>query len=599
MNESLKIVIRLLRYMRPYWNRLFVMIMLSILGVLFMVSKPLPIKVIIDNVLLKKELPKIVIIYFERLGISFEINQLLNYSLIFMAIVIVGGVILNYILFLMVNQLGLKLIYDLSLDLYKKFQSLSIHFYNNNKIGDLLQRFNGDIFVVYLMVAQIILPIITSLLALVGMFYIMYIIEPILAIIAISIVPLLVVMLLIVAKPMNKSTQRQYKKQGELSAFVQQSLISMRVIQAFVREDYMLQKLMTRTLDFKRAYFKAITISEGYNQSTHLITGIASVILVGIGAKKGIEGTISPGDLYVFLGYIAALYGPVNSLSTAAGAIIAFGSRGKRIYDILDSEDEIKEIENPIELNNAKGLIEFHDVDFGYNRGTQEENYVLKEICLKAEPGKVTAIVGATGAGKTSLISLMGRFHDTWGGKITLDGINIDRFRVKSLRKNISMVIQDPILFPVSIVENIAFGNPDASMEQIIEAAKMSEAHDFIIKLNNGYDTLVSESGLSLSGGEKQRLSLARAFIMDTPIIILDEPTSSVDALTEARIFERLKKHNKVKTVFIVSHRLSTIKNADQIIVLEKGGIEELGTHKELINSNKLYSKLYKQQTID
>jgi len=596
---NLKIVKRLIKYLKPYLGRLIVLIILSLLGVVFMVSKPLPVKVIIDNVLLKKELPQFILDFFKSYGIGFEINQLLNYSLVFMIIVIVGGIILHYITFLLINQLGLKLIYDLSLDLYKKFQSLSIHFYNKNKIGDLLQRFNGDIFVIYLLVAQIILPIIISILALAGMFYVMFIIDPVLAFIAISIVPLLVVMLLAVAKPMNKTTLEQFTQQGELSAFVQQSLISMRVIQAFAREDYMFQKLMERAFSFKKAYFKAITISEGYNQSTHLITGIASVVLVGIAAKKGIEGSISPGDLFVFLSYIAALYGPVNSLSTAAGAIIAFGARGKRIYDILDSEDEIKEIENPVELKNVRGFIEFHDIDFGYNRGTPEENQVLKKICLKAEPGGVTAIVGATGAGKTSLISLMGRFFDTWEGKITLDGVNIDQLKVKSLRQNISMVMQDPILFPVSILENIAFGNPDASMEQIIEAAKMSEAHDFIMKLNSGYDTLVSEAGLSLSGGEKQRLSLARAFIMDTPIIILDEPTSSVDALTEARIFERLKKHNKIKTVFIVSHRLSTIKNADQIIVLENGFVEEQGTHKELIKNNKLYSQLYVQQTID
>ena len=597
--NSLKIVIRLLKYMRPYWWRLTVLVLLSLLGVVFMVSKPLPIKVIIDNVLLKKDLPQVVSVYMENFGMSQEVDQLLFYSLVFMAIVVVGGVILNYISFLLVSQIGLKLIYDLSLDLYIKFQSLSIKYYTENKIGDLLQRFNGDIFVIYLMVAQIILPIITSLLALGGMFYIMFLIDPVLAFIAISIVPILVIMLLIVSGPMNKTTTEQYTRQGELSAFVQQSLISMRVIQAFVREDHMLKTLMTKAMEFKNSYFKAIRISEGYNQSTHFITGVASVILVGVGASKGIKGEISPGDLYVFLGYIAALYGPVNSLSTAAGAIIIFGSRGKRIFDVMDSDEEVKEIENPVVLKNVSGIIEFKNIEFGYKKDTKEEHKVLRDINFNAEPGKVTALIGATGAGKTSLISLMGRFFDPWKGEITLDGININELKVKSLRQNISMVLQDPILFPISIADNIAFGNPEASKEQIIEAAKLSEAHDFIVKLHNGYDTLVSEAGLSLSGGEKQRLSLARAFLMDTPIIILDEPTSSVDALTEARIFERLKKYNEGKTVFIISHRLSTIKNADQIIVLENGVIEEQGNHQELVKNNKLYSKLYVQQSID
>lgn len=597
--NSLKIVGRLLKYMRPYWGKLTVLIVLSLVGVIFVVSKPLPVKVIIDNVLLEKELPGFALNFLNQNGIVLGKIKLLNYSIIFMAIVVIGGIILNYISFILVNQLGLRLIYDLSLDLYKKFQSLSVRFYSRNKIGDLLQRFNGDIFVVYLMVAQILIPVITSLLAMAGMFYIMYLIDPLLAVISISVVPFLIILLIVVSSPMNKTTMEQYRQQGELSAFVQQSLISMRIIQTFVREDHMLSRLMKQAWSFKSAYLKAIAISEGYNQSTNIITGIASVVLVAIGAAKGIDGSISPGDLYVFLGYIAALYGPVNSLSTAAGAIIVFGARGKRIYEIMDSDDEIKDYSGAITLIPSASTIEFDDIHFGYNKSTPEENLVLKGINIKADAGSVTAIVGATGAGKTSLVSLLSRLYDPWGGEIRINGKNINAFKVKSLRQNIALVMQDPILFPVSIAENISFGNPDATKDQIIEAAKLSEAHDFIIKLNKGYDTLVSEAGLSLSGGEKQRLSLARAFLMDTPVIILDEPTSSVDAITEARIFERLKNYNKGKTVFIISHRLSTIKNADQIIVIEHGMIEEQGTHKELIENHKLYSKMYEQQTID
>jgi ATP-binding cassette, subfamily B, bacterial len=596
--KDLRIIGRLILYVRPYTGRLIALVILSIAGVVLMVMKPLPVKFIIDNVLLGKELPA----YIHNLFLSNPndpgVHELLWYSLGFMAVIIVGGIILNYITFLLISHIGLRLVYDLSLDLYKKFQNLSLSFYSKNKIGDLLQRFNGDVFAVYLLIAQIILPIIISLLALAGMFWVMFLIDPMLAVIAVSVVPVLLIILFLVASPMNRTTTEQYYRQGELSAFVQQSLVSMRVIQAFVRENYMLEKLMSRALSFKKAYYKAILISEGYNQSANFITGIASVILVGMGAIKGIKGNISPGDLYVFLGYITAIYGPVNSLATAAGAMVAFGARGRRVYDILDSEDEVKEVTHATELKNVKGSVEFIGVEFGYNRFTPDENFVLKGISFRSDPGKVTAIIGPTGAGKTSLISLLARFHDPWNGMIRMDGKNISEVKVKSLRKNISMVLQDPILFPVSIAENIAFGNPSADISQIMEAAKLSEAHDFITGMPGGYDTLVSEAGLSLSGGEKQRLSLARAFLMDTPVIILDEPTSSVDAITEARIFERLKEHNRNKTVFIISHRLSTIKNADQIIVLENGVIAESGTHKELIMNNKLYANLYSHQTI-
>lgn len=575
------------------------LVLLSVVGVFFMVCKPLPVKFIIDNVLLKKALSDPIDHFLVSLNLPSEVIDLLVYNLVFMAVVVIGGVVVSYLSFLMMHKLGLNLIYDLSLDLYRKFQSLSVSFYGKNKTGDLLQRFNGDVFVVYLMVVQILLPVITSLLALAGMFYIMFIIDPVLAVIAISVVPVLVAILFVMSKPMNSTTMEQYTKQGELSAFVQQSLVSMRVIQAFVRENYMLEKLIGRALDFKSAYFRANMISEGYNQSTNLVTGIASVFLVGLGAFKGLDGSISPGDLYVFLGYIAALYGPVNSLTTAAGAVITIGARGKRVFEIMDSEDEIRESENGLELKNIRNLIEYDHVFFGYNRHSQEENLVLSDICFKIPAGKVTAIVGPTGAGKTSLISLLGRFHDPWSGTIAIDGENIAGFRLKSLRKNISMVLQDPILFPVSVEENIAFGNPEATPEQIRDAARLSEAHDFIMRLPHGYDTLVSEAGLSLSGGEKQRLTLARAFLVEAPLIILDEPTSSVDAVTEVRIFERMKEHNRHKTVIIISHRLSTIKNADRIYVIENGIISEEGTHQELIQNEKLYYSMYKHQTID
>lgn len=586
-------------YLLPYKWKLVLLIFISIVGVVFAVAKPLPVKIIIDNVLLKKELPQFISSFFKLNNIGQTGGDLLNYSLFFMFVIILGGIIINYISFLLVTKVGISLVYDLSLDLYKKFQGLSMKFYSKNQTGDLLQRFNGDIFVVYLLVAQIVLPIISSLLILLGMFYVMALIDLTLAIVAISIVPLLVFVLFIVNKPMNDTTVEQYTKQGELSAFVQQALVSMRVIQTFVREKFMLEKLEFLISGFKTAYFKAVTIGESYNQSVALITGIASVVLVSIGAHKGLDGKVSPGDLYVFLGYITAIYGPVTSLSTAAGATVTLAARAGRIYEILDSKEQVFDKENPIELSGQSFLIEFKNVDFGYNRFKEDENHVLKSIAFKAFPGKVTAIIGTTGAGKTSLISLLGRFYDPWAGEIRINGIDICELSLKSLRSNISMVLQDPILFPVSIAENIRFGFPNATMDQVINAAKLSEAHGFIMKLPKGYETRVSESGLSLSGGEKQRLSLARTFVMDNPIVVLDEPTSSVDAITEGRIFKRLKEFCLNKTVIVISHRLSTIKNADQILVLNNGLISELGSHDQLIKQNGLYFNLYTQQNIN
>ncbi|SHO64808.1 ABC transporter ATP-binding protein [Algoriphagus zhangzhouensis] len=597
--KNINILKRLLTSLLPYKWRLTLLIFISIFGVVFTVAKPLPVKIIIDNVLLKQEFPQFISDFFHINNSGQSENDLLIFSLALMVIIVLGEIFLGYISFLLVTKIGIGLVYDLSLELYKKFQSLSMRFYSKNKAGDLLQRFNGDIFVMYLLVGQIVLPLISSVLVLAGMFFVMMLIDTTLAIITISVIPLLVLALFVVNKPMNDSTLEQYSKQGELSGFVQQALVSMRVIQTFVREKFMLGKLDFLALGFKKAYFKAVTIGETYNQTVKLITGLASVVLVGLGAYKGLEGDLSPGDLYVFLGYITAIYGPVTSLSTAAGASVSLAARASRIYDILDSKEEVFEKDNSIDLNEKSCLIEFSDIQFGYNRFQEDEHCVLKQINFKAKPGKVTAIIGTTGAGKTSLISLLGRFYEPWEGQIKINGTPISNFSLVSLRSNISMVLQDPILFPVSIAENIRFGNPNATREQIEMAATLSEAHDFITKLPKGYDTIVSEAGLSLSGGEKQRLSLARTFVMDTPIIVLDEPTSSVDAITEGRIFRRLKDYCKDKTVIVISHRLSTIKNADQILVLKNGSISELGSHEQLIQQKGLYFNLYTQQTIN
>jgi ABC-type multidrug transport system fused ATPase/permease subunit len=453
---------------------------------------------------------------------------------------------------------------------------------------------SGDVFVVYFLVAQIILPALISLVSLAAMFYIMMKIDLVLAIVAFSVIPVLAITLAFFAKPMNDTTTVQYKTQGLFSAFLQQSLSSMKIIQAFGRESFMHQKLKTHAEAFSNAFIMANKVSMTFNQLSFLITGIASAVLVLLGAFRGLNGTMSVGDLFIFLGYLTALYGPVNSLTTAIGAAVAIGARGKRVFDILDSDEVVKEKHNAITATDTKGAIEFRDVSFGYIDEDEVRNPVLHNISFKVSPGQVIALVGPTGTGKTSIISLLARFYDPWKGEILMDGVDIADLKLHSLRENISLVLQEPFIFPMTIGENIAFGNPDASFEEIVEAAKGAQAHEFISKLPNGYETSISEAGASLSGGEKQRISIARAFLKKAPILILDEPTSAVDAQTEAKIFKALAKFSKGKTVFLISHRLSTLKHADQIITIQNGIIVEMGTHDALIKKGLLYADLYK-----
>ncbi|MDQ4138909.1 MAG: ABC transporter ATP-binding protein/permease, partial [Bacteroidota bacterium] len=300
-------------------------------------------------------------------------------------------------------------------------------------------------------------------------------------------------------------------------------------------------------------------------------------------------------ELFLFISYIGALFGPVSSLSSIVATSFTLTARAKRILEILDSEEVVFEKPNAIELADVKGHVELKEVFFGYGK-EENSNPILKNCNLEVEAGKIVAVVGTTGAGKTSMISLLLRFYDPWKGEILIDGEYIKDVKLASLRNNISLVLQDSFIFPVSIADNIAFGNPGASRDEIISAAKAAQAHNFIIKLPQGYDTIASEGGVSLSGGEKQRISLARAFLRNTPILILDEPTSALDVQTEANIFKALTTYSSGRTVFIISHRLSTIKHADLIISIKDGEIAEKGTHEALLKEGKVYAELHKLQ---
>lgn len=595
--KNIYVIKRLFRYVSNYKTRLIILILIALIGVAFEVAKPLPIKIVIDNVLTGQPLPAF-LQNWTGFTIPGDKEQLLILCILVVVIITIGSAAISLVVTNMTVGLSQRLVYDISVDLFSKLQRLTLSFYTKNKIGDLLQRVTGDAFVIYFLVAQIIIPAITSLICLIAMFYIMAKINMVMALIAMAVVPLLGVSLAFFSKPMNDTTMNQYQKQGNLSAFLQQSLSSMKIIQAFARESYMYNKLERHAWEFGKAFQKATLVSTRYNLLTALITGLASAGLIGLGAYRGIDGNLSAGELYIFLGYITALYGPVNSLSTAIGTSIIIGSRGKRLFEILDSDEVVKEKPNARHLNHSKGAVTFENVEFGYELDTGEKRAVLNDINFHAEAGQIIAIVGATGAGKTSLISMIARFYDPWNGRIMIDGHDLRDLQVNSLRENISLVLQDPFLFPMTIGENIAFGNPKASFTEITEAAKAAQAHDFIMKLPQQYDTPVSEMGASLSGGEKQRIALARAFLKKASILILDEPTSALDALTEAKIFKKLAEIAHDKTVFLISHRLSTIKHADQIITLKDGYVVERGTHENLIQEGTVYADLYKYQHI-
>ncbi len=596
--KDLQIIYRLLHYSFRYWKHFLLLLFVALLGVGVEVAKPLPLKIIIDNVLANQTLPALFAQFFENNGASLSKEYLLVWTIGLAILLAIGSAVVSMLVSGMTISIAQRLVYDFSLEIFNKLQQLSLSYYGRNQVGDLLHRVNADVYVVYFVVAQIALPVIISLVSLCAMFYVMVQLNPTLSLIAAAVIPLLAASLLAFSKPLDTTTTRQYQTQGELMAFMQQSLSAVKVVQGFARERFMHGKLAERAMEFSNAYKIANQVSLGYGQVATLITALAAAVMLGFGARNVLGGNLSIGDLFVFLGYLGSLYGLVNSLTVAIGTSITIGARGRRVFEILDSNEVISEKPNAARLENVRGEIAFENVTFGYKNETGEIRTILRDINFSVMPGQITALVGATGAGKTSLVSLLSRFYDALAGRILIDGIDITDVQLNSLRENISLVLQEPFLFPVSIADNIAFGRPDATREEIVEAAKFAQADEFISRLPEGYDTVISESGASLSGGERQRISIARALLKNAPILVLDEPTSALDAHTEAQIFKALENLMIGRTTFIISHRLSTIKRADQIITLKDGRIVERGTHESLLSAGKVYANLYRHQHI-
>src|SRR5258708_7632319 len=592
----MKVILRLSRYFVRYAGRLSLTFLLALCGVAFELAKPWPIKVVIDNVLSGRPFPAPMSHLILLLpGSSSKSGLLVWCGGVAFLLVWAGGLVAIVVLWC-VMAICHKLVAEVSIDLFEKLQRLSLAYHNRHTIGDLMQRMSTDVFVVHTLISQVLLPGAGSVLSLVGMFLIMARIDMVLALVALSVVPALVLTLGVFVRGMGRYKTLEGATEGRVMALVQQSLTGIRAIQGFAREEFVKGKIKGSAQELGDAYRLSVRASSLYKEITTALTGTAAASLIWLGAQRVRSGRLSVGDLWIFLGYLTALYGPVNSLTVAIGAGSQVISRGRRILEVLDARDEVPERPDAMVVGRCKGEVRFEGVTFGYSSNNGERGRpILKEVSFHAQPGQITAVVGATGAGKTSLISLLPRFFDPWEGSILLDGVNLKDLSLRSLRENISLVLQDPFLFPMTI----AFGRSGATHEEVVQAAVAAQAHDFIMRQPDKYDTLIGEGGVSLSGGEKQRISIARALLKDAPILVLDEPTSSLDARTESQIFKAISTAIQGRTTFIISHRLSTIRRADQIIAGDDGRIVESGTHDSLLKLNRLYAELYRHRGDD
>ncbi len=488
-----------------------------------------------------------------------------------------------------------RVAYDLRNRFYNAAQRLPFAFHDHAQTGDLMSRATSDITETERFVGQGLMDLIATLLLLGGVIVAMVLESFSLALFAL--VPLLLLLVLtlrfgMVIRPRFKRVQEQM---GQLSATMQESVTGIQVVKAFAREGDELRKFDAANEDWFAKRFGIIKIWAN-NWPTFTFILMSSIfLLLLIGGPRAIEGTVTIGSLFALLAYVMMLNGPVQRLGFLVNMAATSSASAARVFEIIDTPHEVEESGNAVELADARGAVSFSDVSFGYEGGPR----ALDDISFEVEAGQTVALIGPTGSGKSTITNLIPRFYDPAGGVVRIDGHDVRSVTLKSLRRHIGIVLQDPFLFGMTIAENIAYGRPEATPDDVVAAAKAARAHDFIMEFPAGYETVVGERGVTLSGGQKQRVAIARALLYAPRILILDDSTSSVDTETEHLIQEALELLMKGRTTFVIAQRLLTLKNADQILVLDGGRIIERGRHDELLAHGGLYRQIYDLQLRD
>jgi subfamily B ATP-binding cassette protein MsbA len=476
-------------------------------------------------------------------------------------------------------------------------QRLSLAYHDHTQTGDLLSRVTSDIDAIQSFIASGLLGALVSSLTLVGMVGVMFYINWRFTLIALSIAPILYVVVYSYTRRIKKAAREVRKKEGEIVSVISEVLSSIRVVKAFAREEYEQHRLEEESLEGVEIAMRARSLKAKLAPLVEIIVALGTCLVLWFGARMVLNGALSAGALIVFIFYLGKMYKPMQELSKMTDSYSKAAVGYERIREILDTdgEAEIKDLPGARRAPRFRGAIEFERVSFAYEPTTP----VLKNVSFKIEPGQVAALVGPTGAGKTSIISLIPRFYDPNSGVVRIDGTDVRRFQQKSLRQQISFVLQESLLFHAPIWNNIAYGKPEASRYEILRAAELANAHEFIEKLPDAYNTMVGERGVTLSGGQRQRVAIARALIRNTPILILDEPSSGLDASSEKLVMEALDRLMEGRTCIVIAHRLSTIRGADIIFVVQNGEIVESGKHDKLLQLAGLYSQLHEIQAGD
>ncbi len=525
-----------------------------------------------------------------------ELNMILIWGGVLLAIYIIKA-LLNYVLTYWGHMVGVKIQADMRRDLFKKLQRLPFTFFDKNRTGHITSRVINDLMDISEVAHHGPEDIFLSLITMIGSFVVLATINWKLSLIVFAVIPFIIIFTAKTRVNQRKAFRLMRIKTGEINAEVESSIEGIRVAKAYVQEEHELEKFQASSIRFQEARAQAYKEMGIFHSGMQFFADILYLIVLVAGGYFFYKGYIDDGEFAAYIIYIMMLINPIRTLVNTYEQIQNGMSGFVRFLEVMDMKEEpqpTKEQEKT--LDGFHDRISFEDVSFTYQHEETEKDYVLSHLSFDIKKGKVFALVGPSGGGKTTICHLIPRFYEIDDGKITIDGIDIRDITTQNLRKRIGIVAQDVFLFPGSILENIAYGNENASKEEIMDAAKKANIHEFIMALDKGYDTKVGERGVMLSGGQKQRISIARAFLKNPDILILDEATSALDNMTEMQIQNALYQLQKGRTTIVVAHRLSTVKNADEIIVLTENGIVEKGTHEDLIAKNGIYAELYQYQ---
>lgn len=483
-------------------------------------------------------------------------------------------------------------VYKIRSDLFRQFHLLPISFFDQKKTGELMSRMTNDVENVSSTLNSSVIQISSSVLTLIGVVSVMLWMSPFLTIITLIVVPLLVVGMKWITRRTGQLFKEQQRSLGELNGYIEETITGQRIVKTFSQENRVMHEFLEKNERLRRSSFWAQTISGFIPKLMHVLNNLSFTLIAGFGGIFALKGWITIGTIVVFAEYARQFTRPLNDLANQFNTLLSAVAGAERVFDLLDEQAEEADFGEYVQSANIKGDIVFDRVYFSYG----EESQTIKNISFHVSPGETVALVGATGAGKTTIINLLARFYEVKEGRILIDGKDISKLRRSELRQAMGFVLQDPFLFHTTIRENIRYGRLDATDEEVEEAAKLANAHSFIKNLPDQYDTIINEGGTSISQGQKQLLSIARAILKNPSILLLDEATSSIDTVTELKIQEALERLMKGRTSFVIAHRLNTIKKADQIFVIQDGRIVEKGSHDELLEKEGFYFDLVTNQ---